>query len=141
MKVSEYLDMMARGEKLPKPRKHSTNEEHRLQCAEMRYIRAIHPELERVCFAVPNGQKRTSLQTSWLHDEGMVNGVADIILLKPNKFYPYLCIENKTPIGKQSKEQKLFQEAVESQGGKYVIARSLDEFVKIIEDYLKDKAS
>lgn len=141
MKVSEYLDMLARGEKLPKPRKHSTNEEHKIQCAQIRYIRAMHPELERVLFAVPNGQKRTKSQTAWLHEEGMVNGVSDIILLKPNKFYPYLCIENKTPKGKQSPEQKLFQQAVESQGGKYVIVRSLDEFVKVIENYLKDKAS
>lgn len=133
--------MLARGEKLPKPRKHSTNEEHKIQCAQIRYIRAMHPELERVLFAVPNGQKRTKAQTAWLHEEGMVNGVSDIILLKPNKFYPYLCIENKTQTGKQSPEQKLFQQAVESQGGKYVIVRSLDEFVKVIENYLKGKAS
>lgn len=139
MKVSEYLDLLKKGEQLPKPRKRSTNEEHHLQCSEMRYLRAAHPELSRVCFAVPNGQKRNGVQTAWLHEEGMVNGVADIILLKPNKFYPFLCIENKTPIGKQSPEQKLFQEAVENQGGKYVIARSLDDFIEIIENYLKDK--
>lgn len=138
MKVSEYLDMIARGEKLPKARKSSTNEEHKMQCSQIRYMRATHPELERVCFAVPNGQKRTNRQTAWLHEEGMVNGVSDIILLKPNKFYPYLCIENKTPKGKQTPEQKLFQKAVESQGGEYVIVRSLDEFINIIEDYLKN---
>lgn len=139
MKVSEYLDMIARGEKLPKARKRSTNEEHKLQCSEVSYMRATHPELERVFFAVPNGQKRTDRQTAWLHEEGMVNGVSDIILLLPNKFYPYLCIENKTPKGKQSPEQKLFQSAVESQGGKYVIVRSLDDFKELIEQYLKDK--
>lgn len=139
MKVSEYLDMMARGEKIPKPRKRSTNEEHRLQCSEMSYMKAAHPDLVRVCFAVPNGQKRTDVQTAWLHNEGLINGVSDIVFLKPNKFYPYLCLENKTAKGIQSLEQKLFQEAVERQGGKYVIIRSLDEFVKTIEDYLKDK--
>lgn len=137
MKVSEYLDMIARGEELPKPRRHSANEEHNLQCSQMRYMRGAHQELERVFFAVPNGQKRTERQTAWLHDEGMVNGVSDIILLKPNSRHPYLCIENKTAKGRQSPEQKLFQQAVEKQGGKYVIIRSMDEFIKTIEEYLK----
>lgn len=119
-----------------KPRRRSQNEEHQLQCAEVRYMRGVYPELSRVFFCVPNGQKRTSVQTSWLHEEGMVNGVADMLLLKQTSRHGYLCIENKTKRGKQSPEQKIFQQEVEKHGGKYVVIRSLDEFIKTIDKYL-----
>lgn len=119
-----------------KPRKRSLGEEHALQCSEVRYMRAKHPDLSHIFFAVPNGQKRTSRQTAWLHEEGMVNGVSDMILLRPNSKHGYLCIENKTPKGRQSPEQVLFQKAVEKNGGIYVIVRSLDEFIHTIENYL-----
>lgn len=133
--LAELLAMQEKGiEK--KPRKKSLNEEHFMQCAEVRYMRAKHPDLSHIFFSVPNGTKRTAKQTDWLKDEGLVPGVSDMILLKPNSLHGYLCIENKTPKGKQSPEQVLFQEAVEKNGGKYIIIRSLDEFMKAIEQYL-----
>lgn len=135
MTLEELLALDAKGVK-KKPRKRSTNEEHQLQCSEVRYMKAMHPELGHIFFCVPNGQKRNAMQATWLHDEGMVNGVSDMILLKPNSKHGYLCVENKTEKGKQSAEQVLFQDAVEKNGGKYVIIRSLDEFMKTIESYL-----
>ena len=133
--LNEILAMQDKGiEK--KPRKRSQNEEHYMQCAEVRYMRAKHPDLSHIFFSVPNGTKRTSQQTQWLKDEGLVPGVSDMILLKPNSLHGYLCIENKTPKGKQSPEQVLFQEAVERNGGKYIVIRSLDEFMNAIEKYL-----
>lgn len=133
--LKELLAMQDKGiEK--KPRKRSSYEEHQLQCSEVRYIRGVHPELARVFFSVPNGTKRTSQQTQWLKDEGLVPGVSDMILLKPNSLHGYLCIENKTQKGRQQPEQVLFQEAVERNGGKYIVIRSLDEFLNAIEKYL-----
>ena len=133
--LNELLAMQDKGiEK--KPRKRSQNEEHYMQCAEVRYMRAKHPDLSHIFFSVPNGTKRTSQQTQWLKDEGLVPGVSDMILLKPNSLHGYLCIENKTPKGKQSPEQVLFQEAVERNGGKYIVIRSLEEFMNAIEKYL-----
>lgn len=117
-------------------RKRSTYDEHNLQAAEVRYIRGVHPDLSGVFFAVPNGQKRTSRQTSWLKEEGLLNGVSDMILLHRTSQHGFLCIENKTPKGKQSPEQKVFQAEAERHGGKYIIIRSLDEFIQSIEQYL-----
>jgi len=134
--LKELLAMQDKGIEKKKPRKRSLNEEHYMQCAEVRYMRAKHPDLSHIFFSVPNGTKRTTLQTQWLKEEGLVPGVSDMILLKPNSQHGYLCIENKTPKGKQSPEQVLFQEAVEQNGGKYIIIRSLDEFMKAIEQYL-----
>lgn len=133
--LRELLEMQDDGQD-KKRRKRSANEEHRMQCAEVRYIHTKHPDLRHLFFAVPNGQKRTSMQTQWLKDEGLVPGVSDMILLKSNSQHGYLCIENKTEKGRQSEEQKIFQEEVEKVGGKYIIIRSIDEFMNAIEQYL-----
>ena len=50
-----------------KIRKRSSYDEHNLQAAEVRYIRGVHPDLEGVFFAVPNGGKRTSRPVSYTH--------------------------------------------------------------------------
>jgi len=51
-------------------------------------------------------------------------GGADLIGLYNGRF---LAIEIKTPIGRQSPEQKLFQQLVEKLGGTYLILRSVDD--------------
>ncbi len=51
-------------------------------------------------------------------------GGADLIGLFNGRF---IAIEVKTPIGRQTPEQKLFQQLIESKGGVYVILRSADE--------------
>lgn len=134
--MATFQELLAKQQQEGKQRKRATYDEHRLQCSEVSYIRSAHPSLARVFFAVPNGGKRTSAQTSWMHAEGMVNGVSDMILLRPNSLHGYLCIENKTPKGKQRGDQILFQQAVEQNGGLYVIVRSLDQFIQVINQYL-----
>lgn len=119
-----------------KVRRRSSYDEHNLQAAEVRYIRGAYPDLSGVFFAVPNGQKRTARQTEWLKEEGLLPGASDMLLLKSTSQYGFLCIENKTPKGRQSSEQKVFQFEVERHGGKYIIIRSIDEFIKAIDDYL-----
>lgn len=119
-----------------KIRKQASYDEHNLQAAEVRYIRGVYPDLEGVFFAVPNGGKRNSRQAAWLKEEGMKAGVSDMILLKRTSQYGFLYIENKTPKGRQESEQKVFQFDVERHGGKYIIVRSIDEFIKAIDNYL-----
>ncbi|GHT66443.1 hypothetical protein FACS1894110_10160 [Spirochaetia bacterium] len=50
------------------------------------------------------------------------NGVADLIAVKDGLFY---AIECKSGSGKQSDDQKEFQEYVEKSGGIYIIARDI----------------
>lgn len=47
--LEELLALAEKGE-LKKPRKRSQNEEHQLQCAEVRYMRGVHGELSHVFF-------------------------------------------------------------------------------------------
>lgn len=119
-----------------KVRKRSSYDEHNLQAAEVRYIRGAHPDLSGVFFCVPNGQKRTARQTEWLKEEGLLPGVSDMVLLKSTSKHGFLCIENKTKTGRQSSEQKVFQFEVERHGGKYVVIRTMDEFMDTIDKYL-----
>ena len=78
-----------------------------------------------------------------LKAEGVVAGVADLILLVPHiaescrYMWHALCIEMKTKHGYQSPEQKEWQAKVEQYGYKYEVCRSLDQFIEIIENYLK----
>lgn len=51
-------------------------------------------------------------------------GGADLIGLYRGRF---VAVEIKTPVGRQSAEQRLFQQLVERKGGIYVVLRSADE--------------
>lgn len=50
MATLEELLEKARCGELKKPRKRSLNEEHQLQCAEVRYMRGVHRDLSHVFF-------------------------------------------------------------------------------------------
>lgn len=67
---------------------------------------------------------------------GMRPGFPDFIFLLPNRQHPYLALELKSEKGRQSDHQKEYQQAVEQAGGKYVIVRSLDEFIGQINAYM-----
>ena len=113
------------------------HEESRLQQACVKWFRLQYPQHARLLFAVPNGGARSRLTGAVLKAEGVVAGVADLILFAPSGGYHALCIEMKTETGRQSKEQKEWQEAVESQGYQYSLCRSFDEFYELIENYIK----
>lgn len=69
---------------------------------------------------------------------GMRAGFPDFIFLLPNKTYPYLALELKSAKGRQSEHQKEYQQAVDAAGGKYVIVRTLEAFMIIVNDYIKN---
>ena len=66
------------------------------------------------------------------HQQGLgsLKGLSDLTAIKNGNT---LYIEVKTPKGVQSKYQKEFQEAIESHGGTYILARSIED----VKPYLK----
>lgn len=124
-------------------------EEHNLQCACVKWFAYQHPELQGLLFAIPNGGARNKATAGKLKAEGVVAGVADLILLVPGfviselkdgylaKECHALCIEMKTERGRQSPEQKEWQKKVEEFGYRYAVCRSLDEFMNTINNYLQ----
>ena len=115
------------------------NPEHRLQVACIKWMRYKRRDLYRVLFAVPNGGQRDRITAAVLRDEGVRAGVADLILLKSNDKYGALCLEMKTPDGRQSQRQKEWQRDCELFGsGKYVICRSLEDFQAAVDNYVNN---
>lgn len=103
----------------------------------VKWFRYSFRELSPLFFAIPNGVRTSATQGRILKAEGMLAGVADMLLLVPCNGYHGLCLEFKTEKGRQSDSQKAFQSAVESQGYKYVIVRSFEDFRREIALYLK----
>ncbi len=82
-----------------------------------------------IIFAVPNGGSRNILEAKKLKATGLLAGVADLIILKPNA--ECIFIEVKIEKGFQSDAQRIFQEKVENMGFKYYLVRNLEEFIEI----------
>lgn len=123
-------------------------EEHNIQAACVRWFNMQWPQYRGLLFAVPNGSYRSKATAGKLKAEGVVPGVADLILLVPRCVKAHddegwyntihaLCIEMKTAKGRQSHEQKEWQAKVESHGYKYAVCHSLDEFMAVVNGYLR----
>lgn len=135
--MMNYEEMLQKA-KAVKTRRKPTDVEHRIQRECVRWFRLKYPNIGKLLFAIPNGGRRDKVTGARLKEEGATAGVSDLILLKGNRFYGALAIEMKKPGGYQSKEQKEWQKIVEETGNKYVICRSLDEFMKEVNEYLSN---
>lgn len=132
MKIEDYNRML----EFNIGRKHK-DEEHRLQKSCVEWFNAAYPKYAKGLFAVPNGGRRDVVTAKRLKDEGVLAGVADLILSISRGGFNMLCIEMKTPKGRQSENQKKWQSFIEKHGpAKYVIVRSLEQFINEINDYI-----
>ena len=59
---------------------------------------------------------------------GSYRGIADLYAIKDGRS---VWIEVKTPRGKLSRWQEKFREEIESHGGKYVVARGIEDLEKL----------
>lgn len=89
------------------------------RCVE--WFRSNFPEW--LIFSVPN--EAAFKRKQYFDSLGLLNGVSDTIAVKEGEV---LFIEFKRDGGKQSNEQKLFQQKVEALGHRYYVVYSLDEF-------------
>ena len=136
MTFDELLSQSRKG----RVRKRPSEVEHRIQQTCVRWFNLQYPHLRGRLFAVPNGGRRDVVTGAKLKAEGVVAGVADLILLVTNKAFGALLIEMKKPGGIQSAAQRQWQEIV-TRGGeyKYVICRSIYDFMREIREYLNAK--
>ena len=119
------------------PRIDNGDLEHDIQCSCVKWFRTQYPQLSNLLFAVPNGGFRNKATAVKMKAEGVIPGVSDLILLHKSGDYGALLIEMKTNKGRQSENQKAWQAHVIEFGYKYVVCRSLEDFIKEIKDYLK----
>ena len=113
------------------------HDESRLQQTCKRWFDIQYRPYSCLLFAVPNGGGRSRIEASIMKGEGVVSGVSDMLLLVPNTHYHALCIEMKTETGRQSLNQKAWQQMVEEVGYMYVVVRSFEQFKEVVDDYMQ----
>lgn len=111
--------------------------ESRTQQACKRWFNIQYPDLAPLLFAVPNGGRRGKLEASIMKAEGVVAGVADMILLTSRGGFASLCIEFKTEAGRQSTAQRAWEQAATAAGNKYAVVRSIEDFIETVTAYLE----
>lgn len=132
MNINDYTKIVK-----PLVRRKQKHEESSLQIACVRWFRMQFPFLKLLLFSVPNGGQRDKVTAMVMRAEGTVAGVADLLLLYPSAGFHGLCIEMKTEKGVQRDTQKKWQQAVEEYGYKYIICRSIEQFMVEVDSYLK----
>ena len=120
-------------------RRKPSHREDTLQIACVRYFDLEFPTLSTLLFHPANGGSRNAIEGAKFKRMGVRRGVADLIFLLPNTQYPFIVFELKDgDRGRQSKEQKEWQKQVERVGGKYVVVRKIEDFMKTINEYMND---
>lgn len=85
---------------------------------------------QSIIFAVPNGGSRNAIEGANLKRSGVLAGVSDLIVIHNRKCYFF---EVKQLKGKQTDNQKEFEEKVNAQGFEYHVVYSVTDFLKIIK--------
>lgn len=101
--------------------------EHQIQVACVNWFRKQHPGL--LLFAIPNGEARTPATGAKLKQQGVLAGVADLLLLYRGTAY---FIEMKKPGGSQSATQRKFEVQAVEAGGRYFVCKTLAEFQALV---------
>lgn len=85
----------------------------------------------------PNGGKRNAIEAAKFKAMGVRAGFPDLGLYVARQGYHGLFVELKTAKGRQSDNQLYYQAVLEEQGYKYVVIRSIEDFIATINEYLQ----
>lgn len=127
MKYDELKRKMSASSVRRKPR----HIESGIQQACVSWFRLRYPQY--LCFSVPNGGSRNSIEAYHLKKEGALAGVSDLIVVA---HCSVLFVEMKNEKGRQTEFQKDFQRKVEMLGFEYAVCRSLDDFMGKVSEWL-----
>jgi hypothetical protein len=121
-------------------KKYAKKSEEQIQGDCVAWFRRMYPTKRMLLFSSLNGIKLATgaKQGARLKRAGMTAGVADLFLSIPSGELAGLYIEMKTPTGRQQPNQKEFERAVLAEGYGYVMPRSLEEFVLVVNRYLEN---
>ena len=104
-----------------------------LQTACVRWFRLQYPDL--IIYAVPNGGSRNVMEAQRLKAEGVLAGVADLVVLLPQGKSLY--IEMKVKGNRQTENQKAFQGKAITLGHPYTVCYSFEEFKAAVESVIE----
>lgn len=109
-------------------------QESQLQQMCVRYFRYVYPQY--VIYAIPNGGFRNAIEAKRLKAEGVLAGVADLVIMLPKGKSLY--IEMKVKGNRQTENQKVFQDKAITLGHLYTVCYSFEEFKEVIERETKN---
>lgn len=109
------------------------HQESTFQTACVRWFRYQYPNL--IIYAVPNGGSRNLREAQRLKAEGVLAGVADLVVLLPQGKSIY--IEMKVKGNRQTDNQKEFQKKAIALGHTYTVCYSFEEFQQVIENQIQ----
>lgn len=112
------------------------HEEDELQKSCVRWFEMQYSEYRSLLHHSPNGGKRNAAEGRKFKEMGTKAGYPDLVLNVANLNYHGLFVELKSAKGVQQPTQKLMEEQLVRQGYRYELCRNLEEFVKIITNYL-----
>jgi hypothetical protein len=116
------------------------HEESKLQQQCVAWFRAQHREYASLLtHPINEGGANTRVSGAIHKGEGTVAGVPDLLLFVPAQFDRMFCglgLEMKTPCGRQSQQQKDFQQMFQAAGYGYMVIRSLNEFRAHVNNWL-----
>jgi len=95
-----------------------------------------HHNPRHIIYSVPNGGKRDAREAKKLNNTGLLKGTSDLVIDTGSKI---IYCEVKTPKGVQSDDQIDFQHRANSLGRDYIMPRSLDQFIALIEPLITDQ--
>lgn len=118
------------------PKTRPVQEESKIQSSCVRWFRYQYRQYSKMLFAIPNGGSRSKSEATRFKAEGVVAGVADLCLAVPRGWYGALYIEMKQKGNYQQPNQKEWQKICEESGNKYVVCKSIDEFMREVNAYM-----
>jgi len=111
--------------------------EHDLQVACVKWFRLAYAH--KIIFAIPNGGKRNIGTAMKLRAEGVLAGTPDLFIPEANNGYHGLFIEMKAGKGTLSDNQKVIIPMLIEKGYQVEVVRSAEEFIEVVNSYLKNK--
>lgn len=111
------------------PKRKRSSEEERLQRTIMQHFRFLH-EPGVMLFHIPNGEARSKATGARLKAMGVMAGAPDLIAVLPGGRCAFM--EVKSLSGRQSKEQRAFQDVCAAGQTPYAIVRTLDEALETL---------
>jgi hypothetical protein len=127
---SKHGSKPAKKKRLPKDFSRQISE-HEIHLHAWQWVKKTYPHL--LIFHVPSGEHRNVVTAVKLKRMGVIPGVADFLIFVTGYS---IAIELKDKGGVQSEAQKRFQSCWEGLGHRYKIARSLEQFQNIVNEYV-----
>jgi hypothetical protein len=97
------------------------------------------PGVAKLLHHSPNGGRRNAREAARFKAMGTRAGFPDLILLLARPPYNYLAVELKTEVGRQRDSQKDFQRLMSEHGGRYVVIRSVEDFIQEVTNYIQPR--